>query len=121
MTEERLRELFREMRDEPVPADSLARVGAGISARITRRRWLWAGAFGLVPACALVLLLMLRLPAPAPLPAVAPIVSAPLVQPAVIRSAPRRVHRRKQTVASVPASIRIETDDPDVVIVLVGN
>ena len=24
MTEERMRELFREMRDEPVPADSLA-------------------------------------------------------------------------------------------------
>lgn len=121
MTDERLRELFREMRDEPVPVDSLVRVRTRVSARIARRRWFWAGALGLVPACVLLLVMMLRLPAPPPLPRVSPIVAAPLVQPAVMRTAPPRVHRKKQRVASLPATIRIETDDPDVVILLVGN
>ena len=134
MTEETLRELFREMRDEPVPADSLVRVRSRLAARITRRRWFWAGAFALVPACVLLMALLFRLPAPAPLPPLSPVVSAPLVQPAVIRSAPGRVPRKKQTVpasvaanvpasvaTSAPAAVRIETEDPDVVILLVGN
>ena len=121
MTDDRLRELFRGLRDEPVPVDSLVRVRMGISARITRRRWLWAIAFASVPVCVLLLMMTLRFPAPPPLPRVSPIVTAPLVQPAVIRSAPRQVHRRRQKVASLPATIRIETDDPDVVIVLLGN
>ena len=37
MNEQEMRELFREMRDEPVPADSLARVRAGVDQRIQKK------------------------------------------------------------------------------------
>ena len=56
MTEDRMRELFREMHDEPVPADSLARVRMAVSARTERRAgWFWRVAAGVaLAACALV-------------------------------------------------------------------
>ena len=39
MTEREIQDLLREMRDEPVPADSLARVRVGVENRTVRRRW----------------------------------------------------------------------------------
>ena len=36
MNEEEMRELFREMREEPIPADSLARVTSGVDQRIQK-------------------------------------------------------------------------------------
>ena len=129
MTDDRLRDLFREMRDEPVPADSLIRVRTGVRTRIAGRRWLWFGGMGLIPVAALLLLLIFRTPTPvmreiAKRPAEPAIETpAPVVQPAVIRTAPHRAHHRRveQVAKASPPAIRIETDDPNVVILLVGN
>lgn len=129
MTDDRLHELFREIREEPVPVDSLVRVRTGVAARIAKRRWLWAGGLSLIPVCALLLFLMLRTPAPVRrevgtnrAPSVVEKAN-PVVEPAVIRTTPRRArHRRvEQAAKPAPPTIRIETEDPDVVILLVGN
>ncbi|MDE3194934.1 MAG: hypothetical protein KGN84_01215 [Acidobacteriota bacterium] len=128
MTDEQMRELFREMRDEAPPADSLARVRMGLAARIARGRWIWAGVLGLIPACVLLAMLLVRTAPPprretAKVPAPAPeVLPEPVVRPAIIRPQPRRVRRRvEQAAMAQPAAIRIETDDPNVVILLVGN
>ncbi|MBI4905693.1 MAG: hypothetical protein HY820_18820 [Acidobacteria bacterium] len=129
MTEDRMRELFREMREEPVPADSLARVRMAVSERTERRAtgwwWRFAAAVALA-ACALVVLFVTRMqdvPA-APVVAVArpgnPLASytppqpKPVVAPAVRMA--RKVEQRGPDVV-----IRIETPDPDVVLLLVGS
>jgi hypothetical protein len=129
MTDDGLRELFREMRDEAVPADSMARVRTRVASRIARRRWLWAGGLGLIPVCALLLLMMFRTPAPVRREVAKhsrpPVIetTTPVVAPAVIRHPPRHVRRRhvEQAAKTAPPTIRIETEDPNVVILLVGN
>lgn len=133
MTEDQIRELFREMRDEPVLPDSKARVRMALAERTQswpeklRRRWKWMAAI-LAPACLLLVALMTwqtkvdMPPAPAaPAPPVA-IVEAPAPpRPRVIR-ARHRVAKPPREVASNGASlIRIETPDPDVVILLIGG
>jgi hypothetical protein len=83
----------------------------------------------LAPVCALALALALRKPAPPRTPVgqqagTAPVTPAAVVEPAVIRDVKHPVVRRKQLARRTPAApvlIRIETDDPEVVIVLVGN
>ncbi len=40
MTEDQIRDLLREMRDEPVPADSVRRVRQLVSERIQARSWI---------------------------------------------------------------------------------
>ena len=119
------------MRDEPIPVESLVRVRTGVAVRIARRRFLWIGGLALGPLVALVLMLALQTSnAPGHIeirkPA-HPVVSTP-VEPAVIHSTPEQIRRHRQAVqraaavtVSAPASVRIETDDPDVVILLVGN
>jgi len=132
MTEDRIRELLREMRDEPVPADSTARVRLAIEARSRsriagfRRHWkLWAGILAL--ACAALIAITMREPVGIAPPAVeatqtqipaevSAAVSPPPAARRVVHRAPRAVPPR-----SAAEVIRIETDDPDIVIVLVGG
>jgi hypothetical protein len=134
MNEQEIRSLLREMRDEPVPVDSLVRVRLRLDERIRRRaRWRFGG---WALACASVLLAALfawqgmpvreaprgrpdRLPdarrqeaQPEELPLT---IARPAVRPA-IRRTPRRVAREPQSVV-----IRMETADPDVVILLVSE
>jgi len=130
MSEDEIRDLFREMREEPVPADSLARVRLGLSDRI-RRRARWKAAAWVV-ACAVVVLagfLMRpwvatnkRVDAPVVArgretpPQELPLFTSRLaVRPAIQRT--RRPPRR----TSEAVTIRIETPDPEVVILLVGE
>jgi len=125
MTEREIQDLLREMRDEPVPADSLARVRVGVENRTVRRRWWKLAAPLALAGCVVAGFLLLR-PAKAP---VRPVESAPIevaqVQPppeTPVRTAPRpkRIRPRPQRVEIVPVSIRIETPDPDVVILFVN-
>jgi len=133
MNENEIRELFREMRDEPVPADSLARVRAGVDQRIHRRPWLsaWKIAAALVMAgcivAGFVLLRPARKPAPIERPVapeiaqVLPPVEIPAPPGVPVRTAPRPKRAQpRPAVEGVPVSIRIETPDPDVVILLVN-
>jgi hypothetical protein len=131
MNEEEIRELFREMRDEPIPPDSLVRVRQAVAER--RRRGAsglgWKIATGVLATACLVLVVMLFRPEAAPirLPVTAPVVAAepevPIETPvAVARKAPKNAPKPAKKAASAPAAlIRIENpDDPDVVILLVN-
>jgi len=120
-----MRELFREMREEPVPADSLARVRVAVDRRIARRNW-WKLAIPLaVAGCIVAAFLMLR-------PAKTPVRTFEIVQPEIaqvlpppelpVRTVPRpkRFRPRPGPIEGVPVLIRIETPDPEVVILLVN-
>ena len=130
MTDEEIREVFRDLRDEPVPADSLARVRLGLEERLRRRsRWkipalALAGvallmAIGIVDSRppkrkAVVATVASHTPVPPPIELL-PVSRRPVIAPAILTT-PRR---REQPAPAV--SIRIETPDPDVVILLVGD
>jgi hypothetical protein len=134
MTEDQIRELLREMRDEPVPPDSLARVRLGVAER-GRARPGWRVAAGLLAAACLVLGALLfrpAVPARKPTPAViARQADVPILRPVQARAAdsvkkPRKrpaAHSREQPKRAAPPPgvlIRIENpDDPDVVILFV--
>jgi len=128
MTEEEMRSLFREMRDEPVPADSLARVRLGVEKRTGKRSlWKWVVLLA-VAGCMVAGFLLLR-PAKAPLPVEqpsAPVIAQVLPPPELpiqtVQAAlrPKRLRSRPRRVEVVPVSIRIETPDPDVVILFVN-
>ena len=132
MNEEEMRELFREMRDERVPADSLARVRAGVDRRIHQRSWLSVRkiAAALVMAgCVVAGFLWLRPGkevsierAVAPeIAQVRPPVEIPALPEIPARRAPRPKRARPSPIVeAVPVSIRLETADPDVVILLVN-
>ena len=123
MIHDEIRELLGEMRDEPVPADSLVRVRELVEQRVRRRHrwWRWAGAAAATVAVG-IMVMMVRTPAPRP-------VEAPKLEPVVAREAEvaRPVERLPKKAAAGPrraeaaALIRIETPDPNVVILLVGN
>ena len=124
MTEPEMQEVFRQMGEEPIPADSLARVRLGVDKRIGPRSW-WKFAVPLVAAGCLVAGFLLFRPAGKPVPIVLPPPSQvaralpPVEIPVPAVSRPRRVPQR-QRVEPVPVLIRIETPDPDVVILLVN-
>ena len=133
MTEEQIRQLLREMREDPVPADSLARVRQSVeerTQRARRRRWLWSPwsiAVVTTAAVCVILILWLRTPVRVPFAPPAPpetaVVQAPKEQPPeppppVVRSVQRTWLTSK---ATENVTIRIETPDPDVVILLVGG
>jgi len=137
MTEREIQDLFREMRDEPVPADSLARVRMAVDRRTARRNW-WKFAVPLALAASVVAGFLMLRPAKAPAhiersiepPIKQPstpenaqvVIPAPELPIQVAQTAPRakRVRPRPQRVEVVPVSIRIETPDPDVVILFVN-
>jgi len=130
MNEQEMRELFREMRDEPVPADSLARVRAAVDLRIQERPWLFGWKLAAVLAmagCVIAGLVWLKQAKPVQQvssPEIAQVLS-PVEIPALpeipVRPAPRPKRARpRPVVEGVPVSIRIETPDPDVVILLVN-
>jgi hypothetical protein len=129
MTEDEIRELFRDMRELAVPPDSLARVRLGLDTRI-RRRTRWNVAAWVAAAAAMLLAALLFHPAPVlRKPAGAPIAArqpntppAELPRPSprlAIRPANHRVRRTEHP--SGPVVIRIETPDPEVVILLLGE
>lgn len=138
MTEDQIRELFREMRDEPVPPDSQARVRMAVAERTQswperlRRRWRWMAGV-MAPACLLLVLLTThgkKVVAP-PVIVHSPVVTTaepPAEVPTPVAPAPPIVHPRHR-VAKPPEDtghdaaslIRIETPDPDVVILLIGG
>jgi hypothetical protein len=130
MNEEEMRGIFREMREEPVPADSLARVRAGVDQRIQKRPWVfaWKIAAALVMAGCIVVAFLLLRPgkpvqqvSPPEIAQMLPAVEIPAPPEIPVRRVPRpkRV-RPRPVVEGVPVSIRIETPDPDVVILLVN-
>jgi hypothetical protein len=151
MTEEQIRSLLRKMKDEPVPPDSRVRVRAVVADRIhaaswpSAFRWRWATAIVILALSGLAVVFLLRRPSAWVSHPPAPAVSArqsdvPLqtVSPlGIAASPPKRVLRRAkhqvrstsqpaQDVREAPAAhdgvlIRIETADPDVVIVLAGD
>jgi hypothetical protein len=131
MTEDEIRDLFREMREDAVPADSLARVRFGVEGRIRRRAhwkiaaWVMAGAMVILAALITHPRTAIHKPATAAMAARrldAPPLELPqattrmTVRPAIQRKVSRRPHRPSEAV-----TIRIETPDPDVVILLVSQ
>ena len=130
MTDEEIRSLFLEMRDDPLPADSLARIRSGVAARMAESRW-WSWLIPLSLAAgilAVVSVLVFLRPLP---PVEAPPVRVASMQPPVSVSEPSnpvpskmRPNMRPKAHHSSSDSgtvVRIETDDPNVVILLVGE
>lgn len=132
MNEQEMREVFREMRDEPVPADSLARVRVAVDQRIHRRPWRFAwklAAAVVMAACIVGAFLFLRPGKSVPVqqvsaPEIAQVLprgEVPALPEIPVRTAARPKRARpRPVVEGVPVSIRIETPDPDVVILLVN-
>ena len=137
MKEDQLRELFLEMRDEPVPADSQVRVRMAVAERThswrERMRRYWMVAAVLVPALAVMTLAVWRpaQPVAVPLAAAKPTAVKPVEPDVAVETPavlPPRVVRVRHRIVKLPARqseaavlIRIETPDPDVVILLVGG
>jgi hypothetical protein len=131
MTGDEIRDLLPEMKDEPVPVESLVQVRLRVADRMRRRApsriLTWAAAFAALFLAGVVFegtKTVSRIPV-AQLPVVShaenPSVELPHLTPApVLRHAIRR-KRRLPEPAPAPALIRIETPDPDVVILLVSN
>lgn len=134
MNEQEIRNLLREMRDEPVPVDSLVRVRLRLDDRIRRRARWRIGAWAMAGASVLLVGLFawqgmqvreVVLGGSEVLPIVRqhdtqpeelPLTMAPPAVRPAIRRRPRRVVREPQSVV-----IRMETADPDVVILLVSE
>ncbi len=143
MNDNELSELFSEMRDDPVPAESLARVRMAVAGRVQARRRVlgmgWKIAVPLaVAGCIAAVMLRPRPVAPAAAPAPSAIIAveqsapveAPPPKPAVhmpVRAVAKPVrHAQEAPASNVDAGgaheIRIENPyDPDVVIVLIGG
>ena len=153
MKEERIHELFREMRNEPVPGESLQNVQQAVTEKIrlqrsSARKWRWPLAFATAASIIAIALFWQTLPKTdqqrqikvvtsipipepatqevAPLPEVTqvktnpPRVSFKPVERAVItKPVPQQVEAKKKPDDSI--MIRVETEDPNVVILLVGE
>jgi len=125
MREDEMRDLLREMRDDPVPADSLVRVRTRVEERIAGRgRSRWAALLAAVAFAAICLIAVVTRRDPQPLsppppPLIAAVPAPPPAQAHVVAK-PRHRTRKPATVQS-NLLIRIETPDPDVVILLLGD
>ena len=128
MTDDEIQGVLRELRDEPVPADSLARVRMRVTERTSRRGWRawWVPAMAVVWLVLTVVLWPRRViepvapPAP-PVVAQTPVQPAAAVQPVVVAaSKPPKIRPRARPAPS-HGSIRIETADPDVVLIFVND
>jgi anti-sigma factor RsiW len=128
MTDDEIRSLLRELRDEPVPADSLTRVRLGVAGRAGRRQFPVWRMFAALAAMVVVLLgvvlvavrsrqevAMLPVVHQAPQP---PAVAYRMTE--VVAKPVARVRRQAQ-VTEPGVVVRIETEDPDVVILLIGD
>jgi hypothetical protein len=126
MNEDNIRDLLREMRDEPVPAESLARVRFGIGERLWQRsRWRmvkWVTACAAMLVAAIFIQYGTRPPVTVHLQSIAAVAPPPppaqtvTARPAIRRRAIRRTKHAAESIV-----IRMETADPDVVIMLVSN
>jgi hypothetical protein len=150
MTEDEIRNLLREMRDEPIPPDSRARVGMAVAERIQSRssvsmfhgRWKVAAVLSALASIVAVLMFLgpsknvhERTPSVAARQAegrfetAAPPEKIATAHVNVFQRAKHPAHRTAQPAfhgqqtraARGGVLIRIETPDPDVVIVLVGG
>ena len=138
MTDDEIRDLFREMGEEPVPVESLRRLRLGVAARTQPvRRAMWRGAWVLAAAACFALVpVWLQRPVPIPrlaLPVIAHHLPVPTKEAAPVPARPRQkaqasvhvVSRRtpqdERTRATAIDVIRIETPDPDVVILLISE
>lgn len=131
MTEDDIRSLLREMKDEPVPADSLARVRMGVASATAAKRTIWWRFFAAVAvACAVLVAVVFLRPAnrrsTPPLTArVAQPVAAPESRPVTTTPLRATASAKRRRLVPQPANVvdvvRIETADPDVVILLLGD
>lgn len=142
MKEDDVRALLHELRDEPVPADSLARVRMVVADRRRIEKaspwrawsWKWLGLLATAVAVAVVAILLRSAHRanpttaavrndPVTVPAPPPAVSSPEHKRGGIKVSTKR-KRKVRRVKDAPAGnllVRIETADPDVVILLVGD
>lgn len=125
MTDDQIREWLREMRDEPVPADSLARVRTRVAERTAARRrgWWWVPVVAALAVGVAVLLLMVRRPVSPPKAAPAIVAVAKDAEPPLPIVQAQAVPRRPKPAVRIQSgvSIRIETADPEVVLILVTD
>ena len=138
MTEDEMRQILREMQDITVPPDSLARVRLNLEGRIRRRYgWRTAGFLAALSA-ALVALVLFGPITPQRVPVRNPpvqrhskiaVVDAPRAgnepvenaEPELVPAVRVRHKAHRKAPAAAPVTIRIQTPDPDVVILLVGD
>lgn len=140
MNDNEIRDLLRGMRDEPVPADSMVRVRMAVAERVQRRFPIWKIAAALLAVgCLALVAVLVRTDAPVPSPMQAKqevphelAVQQPIIPPTpehhTLHSVRRVIRPHAEPVLPVapPAKdgdvlIRIETPDPEVVILLVGE
>jgi hypothetical protein len=141
MTDDDVRALLRQLRDDPVPADSLARVRLAVAertadtdARHFGMAWRFAGV--LAAMAVVVLVAVLVRPSQRPVSPTAKVrESAAAIQvstPSIVKTEPRNTTgiaparlkkkpRRSAAAESKDVVVRIETADPDVVILLIGD
>lgn len=132
MKEERIHELFREMRDEAVPGDSLRRVRLSVAER-TRPRfawWRWGVAAAALAACVVLVVFLWPRQKEVVAPRqdmarhvepVMPVLKAPQENRPVAQPVTKHVRKPKVSKHDSGVVIRIETPDPDVVILLIGD
>jgi anti-sigma factor RsiW len=142
MTEDEVRLLLHELRNEPVPADSLVRVRLAVAQGSRRETWLQRlGArwkiLGLLTAAAVILVIAVRVrpvhQTSTPTAAIqhsAAVVEVPS-RPATsnrdakvstnVAAKPKIKDPRKTAPKDGDVLVRIETADPDVVILLIGD
>ncbi len=122
-----IRDTFREMLEEPVPADSLARVRLAVARRIdpASRRFAWSFAAAALALACLAVVFLLGRRAETGVQPVSPVVAQgqtpPAPPPASVQLPRRTVTVKKAPLAGDQMLIRIETPDPDVVILLIGD
>ena len=140
MTDDEVRGLLRDLRDEPVPPDSLARVRLAVAERSTRSRWFmapWKAAAAIASFAVIVLLVVWMRPAHHPVtpvqisprevaatqPPAAPPITAPAtkVRASAVSTTKQQIKRKPETRTGEGLLVRIETEDPDIVILLIGD
>ena len=140
MTDDEVRGLLRDLRDEPVPPDSLARVRLAVAERSTRSRWFmapWKKLAALASVAAIVLLAVWMRPAhhlvtpvqisPREVAATQPPAAPPIVAPATkvrasaVSTTKQKIKHKPETPTGEGLVVRIETEDPDIVILLIGD
>jgi hypothetical protein len=132
MTEDEIRKILHEMRDEPVPVDSLVRVRAAVAqGQSVKARLPWFAAIAVAAALAALVVMFRAEPLHQPAaPATRPVMSEakPPLPAATVAPEVRRVAVARKPKARPIAKpegehlvVRIETEDPDVLILLIGD